>query len=99
MPETPPQPQHQIRCRVDRLYTSLYLLLTCTDEVFGRRRVANSLKVAALDQLSNGVSPLRRCPGPNWPPKHIKGLNPIPRIEALTCDVTVGLTGFELATP
>jgi hypothetical protein len=36
---------------------------------------------------------------PNWPPKHIKGLNPIPRIEALTCDVTVGLTGFEPATP
>ncbi|MEZ0112547.1 hypothetical protein ABH920_006569 [Catenulispora sp. EB89] len=35
----------------------------------------------------------------NWPPKHIKGLNPILRIEALTCDVTVGLTGFEPATP
>lgn len=29
---------------------------------------------------------------PWWPPKHIKGLDPIPRIEALTYDVT-GLQG------
>jgi len=32
----------------------------------------------------------------NWPPKHIKGLHLILRIEALNCDVTVGVTDLNL---